>query len=74
MGLLEIQLRNEARKTKNFALADAIRNGLTDVGISLGDPPGWKRCDRAQRRTESRPKGSSTSHSLDDLHRTPAFS
>ena len=36
MGLL-IRLRNEARVAKNFGLADGIRNGLTDIGISLED-------------------------------------
>jgi cysteinyl-tRNA synthetase len=34
---LVIRLRNEARKTKNFALADAIRNGLTEIGITMED-------------------------------------
>jgi cysteinyl-tRNA synthetase len=36
MGLL-IQLRNDARKDKNFKLADGIRNGLTSIGITLED-------------------------------------
>jgi cysteinyl-tRNA synthetase len=36
MGLL-IRLRNEARTSKNFALADGIRNGLTAIGITLED-------------------------------------
>jgi cysteinyl-tRNA synthetase len=34
---LMIQLRAEARSAKNFATADAIRNGLTKLGISLQD-------------------------------------
>ncbi len=34
---LLISLRNEARKTKNFALADAIRKGLTELKITLED-------------------------------------
>jgi cysteinyl-tRNA synthetase len=38
MGLL-IRLRNEARGAKNFALADSIRNGLTEIGITLEDRP-----------------------------------
>ena len=38
MGLL-IRLRNEARASKNFALADSIRTGLTDIGITLEDRP-----------------------------------
>ena len=43
---LVIKLRNEARKTKNFALADAIRNGLTEIGITLedrSDGTGWRK-------------------------------
>ncbi len=38
-GLMKllIQLRNEARKTKNFPLADAVRNGLTQLGVTLED-------------------------------------
>jgi cysteinyl-tRNA synthetase len=45
MSLL-IQLRNDARKTKNFALADAVRNGLLALGITLEDRPdgtGWRK-------------------------------
>jgi cysteinyl-tRNA synthetase len=38
MGLL-IQLRNDARKNKNFKLADGIRDGLTSIGITLEDRP-----------------------------------
>ncbi len=37
---LVIRLRNEARATKNFALADSIRKGLTDIGITLEDRAG----------------------------------
>jgi cysteinyl-tRNA synthetase len=42
---LFIDLRAEARKTKNFALADAIRNRLAGLGITLEDHPDgttWK--------------------------------
>jgi cysteinyl-tRNA synthetase len=41
-----IQKRNEARKDKNFQLADEIRDDLTDEGIILEDTPQgvrWKR-------------------------------
>jgi cysteinyl-tRNA synthetase len=34
---LMIRLRAEARTSKNFALADSIRNGLTEIGITLED-------------------------------------
>ncbi len=39
-------LRNAARKDKNFALADAVRKGLADIGITLEDRPDgtvWRR-------------------------------
>jgi cysteinyl-tRNA synthetase len=36
MGLL-IQLRQDARKSKNFALADGIRDGLVKIGVTLED-------------------------------------
>jgi cysteinyl-tRNA synthetase len=36
---LLIKLRAEARQTKNFAMADAIRNGLTEIGVTLEDRP-----------------------------------
>ena len=45
MALL-IQVRNEARKTKQFALADSVRDGLKKIGITLEDRPdgtGWRR-------------------------------
>jgi len=37
--LLLIRLRNDARATKNFPLADAVRNGLKGIGITLEDRP-----------------------------------
>jgi cysteinyl-tRNA synthetase len=37
---LVIKLRQDARTSKNFALADAIRDGLTGIGITLEDRPG----------------------------------
>lgn len=41
-GLMQllIDLRAEARKTKNFALGDQIRKRLTELGITLEDRPG----------------------------------
>jgi cysteinyl-tRNA synthetase len=32
-----INIRNQARKEKNFKLSDQIRNQLIDVGIQLND-------------------------------------
>jgi cysteinyl-tRNA synthetase len=43
---LLIDLRREARQGKNFALADRIRNGLTEMGITLedrSDGTGWRK-------------------------------
>jgi cysteinyl-tRNA synthetase len=43
---LIIRLRQEARAGKNFALADSIRKGLTEIGITLEDRAGgtgWRR-------------------------------
>ena len=43
---LLIDLRNEARKKKDFATADRIRNTLTEIGVTLEDRPGgteWSR-------------------------------
>jgi cysteinyl-tRNA synthetase len=37
---LLLDLRAEARKAKNFALADQIRKRLTDLGVTLEDRPG----------------------------------
>ena len=45
MDLL-IELRAEARKNKDFATADQIRNALAEIGITLEDRPGgteWSR-------------------------------
>jgi cysteinyl-tRNA synthetase len=44
--LLELltTIRNEARKAKNFAMSDRIRDGLTSLGVTLEDRPdgtGW---------------------------------
>ncbi|PIE33261.1 cysteine--tRNA ligase [candidate division KSB3 bacterium] len=45
MGLL-LEIRKEARTSKNWALADRIRDGLTQIGIHVKDHPGgestWK--------------------------------
>jgi cysteinyl-tRNA synthetase len=43
---LLIELRNEARKSKNFALADRIRDGLKERGFTLedrADGTGWRK-------------------------------
>jgi len=43
---LLIRLRQEARESKNFALADSIRKGLAAINITLEDRPGgteWRR-------------------------------
>jgi cysteinyl-tRNA synthetase len=43
---LLIKLREEARKSKNFALADSIRKGLTEIGVTLEDRAGgteWRK-------------------------------
>jgi cysteinyl-tRNA synthetase len=43
---LLIDLRNEARKKKDFATADRIRDTLGEIGIALEDRPGgteWTR-------------------------------
>ncbi len=36
MALL-IRIRQDARKDRNFALADAVRNGLSEIGVTLED-------------------------------------
>lgn len=36
---LLLELREELRRTKNFALADKIRDKLTDLGITIEDTP-----------------------------------
>jgi cysteinyl-tRNA synthetase len=43
---LIITIRNDARKTKNFAVADAVRDGLKKLSITLEDRPegtGWRK-------------------------------
>ena len=43
---LLIALRAEARLKKDFATADRIRNGLTEIGVTLEDrkgETGWRR-------------------------------
>jgi cysteinyl-tRNA synthetase len=43
---LMIKLRQEARASKNFALADRIRDGLSAIGITLedrADGTGWRK-------------------------------
>ncbi len=37
---LLITVRADARKAKNFAMADSIRKGLADLGVTLEDRPG----------------------------------
>jgi cysteinyl-tRNA synthetase len=41
-GLMQLltDLRNEARKSKNFGMADQIRKRLTELGVTLEDRPG----------------------------------
>jgi cysteinyl-tRNA synthetase len=41
-GLMQLllDLRAEARKSKNFAMADVIRKRLTELGVTLEDRPG----------------------------------
>ena len=43
---LLIDIRNEARSSKNFSIADKIRDGLTELKVVLEDRPdgtGWRR-------------------------------
>ena len=43
---LLIDLRADSRKKKDFATADRIRTGLTDIGVTLEDRTGgteWSR-------------------------------
>ena len=37
---LLVEIRSEARKAKNFATADKIRNSLAELGVTLEDRPG----------------------------------
>ena len=37
---LLIDLRNDARKAKNFAVSDQIRKRLAELGVTLEDRPG----------------------------------
>jgi cysteinyl-tRNA synthetase len=37
---LFIEVRAEARKNKDFATADKIRNSLAELGVTLEDRPG----------------------------------
>ena len=44
---LLIRLRTEARQNKDFAMADQIRNALSEIGITLEDRKGgtdWRHC------------------------------
>ena len=36
---LLIKIRQDARESKNFALADTVRKGLTEIGVTLEDRP-----------------------------------
>jgi cysteinyl-tRNA synthetase len=41
-----IELRNDARKNKDFAMADRIRKKLADLNVTIEDRPGssgWRR-------------------------------
>jgi cysteinyl-tRNA synthetase len=37
---LLVEVRGEARREKNFAMADRIRNALAELGVTLEDRPG----------------------------------
>ena len=36
---LLLAVRDELRRERNFALADKIRNGLAELGVSIEDTP-----------------------------------
>ena len=45
---LLIQIRQDARRDKNFALADAVRKGLIQTGVTLedrADGTTWRKAD-----------------------------
>jgi cysteinyl-tRNA synthetase len=55
LGLL-VDLRNRLRKEKNFALADEIRNRLTELGVTIEDRPDGSRW-RVEPRRGDAPSG-----------------
>jgi cysteinyl-tRNA synthetase len=56
LGLL-VDLRNRLRKEKNFALADEIRNRLTELGVTLEDRADGSKWRIEPRRGGARPAG-----------------
>jgi cysteinyl-tRNA synthetase len=48
---LLLEIRNELRTQKNWALSDAIRDGLAERGVTVEDSPTgatWRRRDEAR--------------------------